>query len=59
MYETGLRQAIPNFGVERGKSPMNATATQLDKRDQLLVRLAESRSVTDDLFRIVRTEALV
>ena len=37
---------------------MNATATQLDNRDQLLVRLAESRSVTDDLFRMVRTDAL-
>jgi gamma-glutamyl hercynylcysteine S-oxide synthase len=37
---------------------MKATATQLDNRDQLLVRLAESRSMTDDLFRIVRTEAL-
>jgi len=37
---------------------MNATATQLDHRSQLLARLAESRSVTDDLFRIVRTEAL-
>ena len=37
---------------------MNATATQLDKRNQLLARLAESRSVTDDLFRMVRTDAL-
>ena len=37
---------------------MKATATQLDNRDQLLVRLAESRSMTDDLFRVVRTEAL-
>jgi ergothioneine biosynthesis protein EgtB len=37
---------------------MIATATQLDKRNELLVRLAESRSVTDDLFRIVRTDAL-
>ena len=37
---------------------MKATATQLDNRDQLLVRLAESRSMTDDLFRIVRTNAL-
>jgi ergothioneine biosynthesis protein EgtB len=37
---------------------MHATATQLDHRSQLLGRLAESRSVTDDLFRIVRTEAL-
>jgi len=37
---------------------MNATATQLDNRNQLLARLAESRSVTDDLFRIVRTDAL-
>jgi ergothioneine biosynthesis protein EgtB len=37
---------------------MNATATQLDNRNQLLERLAESRSVTDDLFRKVRTDAL-
>ena len=37
---------------------MKATATQPDSRDQLLVRLAESRSMTDELFRIVRAEAL-
>ena len=37
---------------------MNASATQLDKREQLLVRLAESRSVTDDVFRMVRADAL-
>jgi gamma-glutamyl hercynylcysteine S-oxide synthase len=37
---------------------MNATATQLDNRDQLWLRLAESRSMTDDLFRIVRRDAL-
>jgi ergothioneine biosynthesis protein EgtB len=37
---------------------MNATATQLDNRNQLLVRWAESRLVTDDLFRRVRTDAL-
>jgi gamma-glutamyl hercynylcysteine S-oxide synthase len=37
---------------------MNATATHLDNRNRLLVRLAESRSVTDDLFRVVRSEAL-
>ena len=37
---------------------MNATATQTENRNQLLVRLAESRAMTDDLFRIVRTEAL-
>jgi ergothioneine biosynthesis protein EgtB len=37
---------------------MNASAIQLDIRDQLLVRLAESRSVTDDVFRIVRADAL-
>ena len=37
---------------------MKAKATQLDKREQLLVRLAESRSMTDDLFRVVRREAL-
>ena len=37
---------------------MNASATLVDTRNQLLRRLAESRSVTDDLFRMVRTEAL-
>ena len=37
---------------------MIATTTQIENRNQLLVRLAESRSVTDDLFRIVRMEAL-
>jgi hypothetical protein len=37
---------------------MNATATQLDKCNELLVRLAESRSVTDDLLPRVRTDAL-
>jgi ergothioneine biosynthesis protein EgtB len=37
---------------------MNSTATQLDNRQQLLVRLGESRAVTDDLFRIVRMETL-
>jgi len=37
---------------------MEATATQVNHRDRLLARLAESRSMTDDLFRRVRTEAL-
>jgi len=37
---------------------MNPTASQPDIRDQLLLRLAESRSITDELFRIVRTDAL-
>lgn len=37
---------------------MNATIAQPDVRDQLLARLSESRSVTDDLFRIVRADAL-
>ena len=37
---------------------MNASAIQIDKRDQLLLRLTESRQVTDNLFRLVRTEAL-
>lgn len=37
---------------------MNATASQPDIREQLLLRLAQSRAVTDDLFRIVRAEAL-
>jgi ergothioneine biosynthesis protein EgtB len=37
---------------------MNSTATQLDNRQHLLVRLAESRAVTDDLFRIVGREAI-
>ena len=36
---------------------MNSSAVQLDTR-QLLRRLAEARSITDDLFRIVRAEAL-
>jgi ergothioneine biosynthesis protein EgtB len=37
---------------------MNSSAVQLDTRQQLLERLANSRSITDDLFRIVRTDAL-
>jgi len=37
---------------------LNSTATQQENREQLLVRLAESRAVTDDLFRIVPREAL-
>ena len=37
---------------------MNASAIQLEKREQLLVRLADSRSMTDNLFQIVRAEAL-
>ena len=37
---------------------MNATVSQPEIRDQLLLRLAESRSVTDELFRIVRADAL-
>jgi iron(II)-dependent oxidoreductase len=37
---------------------MNASAIQIDKRDQLMLRLTESRLVTDNLFRLVRTEAL-
>ena len=37
---------------------MNATVSQPEIRDRLLLRLAESRSVTDDLFRMVRAEAL-
>lgn len=37
---------------------MNASAIQTNMQEQLLVRLAKSRSVTDDLFQIVRTEAL-
>lgn len=37
---------------------MKTTATQLVNQDQLLVRLAESRSMTDDLFRVVHTDAL-
>jgi len=37
---------------------LNSRATQLDNWDQLLVRLAGSRAVTDGLFRIVRGEAL-
>src|SRR5579864_8997831 len=37
---------------------MQAMATLLDKQEILLARLASSRSMTDDLFRIVRTESL-
>jgi ergothioneine biosynthesis protein EgtB len=37
---------------------MSVVATQLDKREHLLARLTDSRTMTDDLFRIVRTEAL-
>jgi ergothioneine biosynthesis protein EgtB len=37
---------------------MHAAATQLEKRGQLIARLAESRAMTDELFRVVRTEAL-
>ena len=37
---------------------MNATVSQPDIVDRLLLRLAEARAVTDDLFRIVRTDAL-
>jgi gamma-glutamyl hercynylcysteine S-oxide synthase len=37
---------------------MNSSAVQLDTRQQLLDRLADSRSITDDLFRIVRADAL-
>lgn len=36
---------------------MNSSAVQLDTR-QLLLRLADARSMTDDLFRIVRADAL-
>jgi len=37
---------------------MNATATQIDYRNQLLARLEQSRSLTDDLFRRVRIDAM-
>ena len=37
---------------------MNAIAIQLDSHAQLLTRLAQSRSLTDDLFRRVRSDAL-
>jgi hypothetical protein len=37
---------------------MNATVSQPEIRNQLLLRLAESRSVTDELFRVVREDAL-
>ncbi len=36
---------------------MNALATQLDNRELLLARITESRSITDDLFRVVRADA--
>jgi ergothioneine biosynthesis protein EgtB len=37
---------------------MNTSILQLKNKNQLLTRLAQSRSVTDDLFRIVRADAL-
>jgi len=37
---------------------MNVTVSQPEIWDQLLLRLAESRSVTDELFQIVREDAL-
>ncbi|MGD0802175.1 MAG: hypothetical protein ABR906_12745 [Terracidiphilus sp.] len=37
---------------------MNAASAPLNARDQLLARLDDARSVTDDLFRLVRTDAL-
>ena len=37
---------------------MNATVSQPEIRNQLLLRLIESRSVTDELFRIVRADAI-
>ena len=41
-----------------GSRRMQATATLLDNHTRLIARLAESRSITDDLFRIVRSDAL-
>ena len=37
---------------------MATAATQLQSRDQLTQRLSDSRAVTDQLFRVVRKEAL-
>lgn len=37
---------------------MQGTATQVDTRDPWAVRLAESRAMTDELFRIVRTASM-
>jgi ergothioneine biosynthesis protein EgtB len=37
---------------------MNATVCQPEIRNQILLRLAAARSLTDELFRIVRAEAL-
>ncbi len=37
---------------------MSSLATQLDNQTQLLARLAKARSITDDLFRRVRSDAL-
>jgi len=37
---------------------MRATTAEIDSRTGLVARLAESRSMTDDLLRIVRTDAL-
>ena len=54
-----IHKSVPASESKGEDHKMKATATQLDNRDQLLVRLAESRSMTDDLFRIVRTECAV
>jgi ergothioneine biosynthesis protein EgtB len=37
---------------------MSSLATQLDNQAQLLARLAQARSITEDLFRRVRSDAL-
>jgi len=37
---------------------MNTAATPLSTLDRLLLRLTEARSATDELFQMVRTDAL-
>jgi ergothioneine biosynthesis protein EgtB len=54
---TRLGDAIPPSGG-RKKSEMKAAATPMNNVDRILVRLAESRAVTDELFQIVRKESL-
>jgi ergothioneine biosynthesis protein EgtB len=46
------------LGVKSEELPMNTSATQMNTLDLLLMRLSEARSVTDDLFQMVRAEAL-
>src|ERR1019366_3737367 len=54
----GICVAIPAKESNEADRKMNATATQADKRDELLLRLAESWAITDDLFRLVNAASL-